>query len=74
MKIRRFYWDQFNPEIHESTADCRIVDLCEKCVEDIKAKFYSFEDKEEELITPPYMTCDDCNIIVDNGEIIYERH
>lgn len=59
-KIKRFYWEAFNPEIHESTADLRIVDLCENCINDIKKKFYSFYDKEEELNTPPSMECDDC--------------
>ncbi len=63
MKIHRFYWDEFNPEIHESTADIRIVDLCEICVENIKKKFYSFHDKEEEMNTPPEMICDDCGAI-----------
>ncbi len=53
--VRRFYIEEFDENLHESTADIPTVDVCDNCIEDQAVFLY-----EEELIVPPEIFCDAC--------------
>lgn len=60
MIIERWYIEEFDPEIHESTAELQIVDLCVDCIGD-----YDGDLVEQEKMVPPSMECEMCGYMND---------